>query len=173
MTLRMANGSVQQPVEIIKDMIVTTDKFTFPTNFVVMEMEECNEVPLILGRSFMKIGRMVINMDKGRVKLQMQNEVLLMALWNNLNQPQPQGTFFKITDREKGESSLAFPMTIKKKICQANGVKIALLGRKPNIFLYVLLFCVLFCLCKKISEDKKKTKKEKLENNKEQSVKKP
>ena len=74
MTLIMANGSGQQPFGIIEDMLEWTNKFTFPTNFVVMEMEECKEVPLL------KTTRIVIDVDKGRVKLQMQNEILVMHL---------------------------------------------------------------------------------------------
>jgi len=36
----MANGSVQQPFGIIEDVLLRNYKFTFPTNFVIMEMEE-------------------------------------------------------------------------------------------------------------------------------------
>jgi len=64
-----------------------------------MDIEEYEEAPLILARLFLII-RMIIDMDKGKVKLQIQNEVLVLHLWNNHHQPQPQRTFFKITDRE-------------------------------------------------------------------------
>jgi len=54
-------------------MLVRTNRFSFPTNFVVMEIEECKEVPIILGRPFLKALRMIINVDKGKVKIQIQN----------------------------------------------------------------------------------------------------
>jgi len=80
MTLRMENESVQQPFEIIEDVPVKIGRFTFPTNFMVMEMEECKEAPFILGRPFLEITRMVIDVDEGKVKMQMQNEVLVLHL---------------------------------------------------------------------------------------------
>jgi len=54
MKLRMANGSVQQPFGIIEDVPLRTNMFAFHAEFVVMEMEECKEVILILGRIFLK-----------------------------------------------------------------------------------------------------------------------
>ena len=45
------------------------DKFLSIVNFVVMEMEEDVEVPLILVRPFMKTAKVMINVDKGKLKL--------------------------------------------------------------------------------------------------------
>jgi len=47
-------------------MLVKVDTLTFPTNFVVMDIEECEEVPLIIRRPFLKPSKMIIDMDKGR-----------------------------------------------------------------------------------------------------------
>ncbi|MCI88600.1 hypothetical protein A2U01_0109887, partial [Trifolium medium] len=41
------------------------DKFMFPIDFVVMDIEEDDDVPLILGRPFMKTSRMMIDIDDG------------------------------------------------------------------------------------------------------------
>jgi len=76
----LTNKSVQQPIAIIKDMLVRNDKFTLSTDFVVMEMEECMKAPLILERPFLKTTRVVIDVDKRRVKLQIQNEILVMHI---------------------------------------------------------------------------------------------
>jgi len=45
-------------------VLVTVDKFSFLTILVVMKMEECKEVPTILGRPFLKTTRMIIDVDK-------------------------------------------------------------------------------------------------------------
>ncbi|XP_022635555.1 uncharacterized protein LOC111241484 [Vigna radiata var. radiata] len=45
------------------------DKFLFPVDFVIMEMEENENSPLILGRSFMKTARIVIDVEKGKLKV--------------------------------------------------------------------------------------------------------
>ncbi|XP_020208527.1 uncharacterized protein LOC109793466 [Cajanus cajan] len=54
MTLQLVDRSIKLPHGIVEDMIVKVDKFMFPVDFVVMDMEEDVEVPLILGRPFMK-----------------------------------------------------------------------------------------------------------------------
>jgi len=37
----------------------------FPVGFVVMDIKEDEEVPLILGRPFMKTVRVIVDVDKG------------------------------------------------------------------------------------------------------------
>ncbi|MCI86580.1 hypothetical protein A2U01_0107861, partial [Trifolium medium] len=48
-----------------EDVLVKVDKFMFPIDFVVMDIEEDDDVPLILGRPFMKTARMMIDIDDG------------------------------------------------------------------------------------------------------------
>ena len=45
------------------------DKFTFPVDFVVLDMEEDIKVPLILGLPIMRIDRVIIDVDDGHVKV--------------------------------------------------------------------------------------------------------
>ncbi|GKA65749.1 reverse transcriptase domain-containing protein [Tanacetum coccineum] len=53
MSVRLADRSFQYPVEIAKNMLVEVGKFTFPVDFVILEMEEDSKVPLILRRPFL------------------------------------------------------------------------------------------------------------------------
>jgi len=64
MTLQLANRSIKYPYGIVEDLIVKVDKFLFPVDFVVMDMEKDAEVPLILGRSFKKTVRVIIDLIK-------------------------------------------------------------------------------------------------------------
>ncbi|GKE19933.1 hypothetical protein Tco_1431445 [Tanacetum coccineum] len=43
-----------------KNMLVDVGKFTFPTDFVILEMEEDSKVPFILGRPFLHTADAVI-----------------------------------------------------------------------------------------------------------------
>nr|GFA31801.1 reverse transcriptase domain-containing protein [Tanacetum cinerariifolium] len=52
MSVRLADRSFQYHVRIAKNMLVEVGKFTFPADFVILEMEEDSKVLLILGRSF-------------------------------------------------------------------------------------------------------------------------
>ncbi|GJZ14320.1 reverse transcriptase domain-containing protein [Tanacetum coccineum] len=49
MSVRLADISFQYPVGIAENMLVEVGKFTFPADFVILEMEEDNKVPIILG----------------------------------------------------------------------------------------------------------------------------
>jgi len=74
MTLQLADRSIKHPYRIVEDMIVKVDKFLFPVDFVVMDMDEDAEVPLILGRPFMKTAKVIIDVDKGQLKVCVQDE---------------------------------------------------------------------------------------------------
>ena len=48
-SLQLVDRSIKYPHGIIEDVLVKVDKFIFPTDFVVLDMEEDQEVPLIIG----------------------------------------------------------------------------------------------------------------------------
>jgi len=74
MTMQLVDRSIKYSHGIIEDLLVKVDKFLFPVDFVVMDNEENVEVPLILGRSFMKTAKVIIDVDKGRLKVCVQDE---------------------------------------------------------------------------------------------------
>ncbi|XP_068498518.1 uncharacterized protein [Phaseolus vulgaris] len=69
MTLQLADRSIKYPHGIVEDLLVKIDKFLFPVDFVVMDIEEDVEVPLILGRPFMKTAKVIIDVDNGKLKV--------------------------------------------------------------------------------------------------------
>ena len=60
-TLQMADRSMAQPEGILEDVLVKVGKFVFPVDFVLMQMEEDTQVPLLLGRPFLAIGAALID----------------------------------------------------------------------------------------------------------------
>nr|GEW78714.1 reverse transcriptase domain-containing protein [Tanacetum cinerariifolium] len=60
MSVRLADIPFQYPVGIVESMLVDVCKFTFPVDFVILKMEEDNNVPLILGRPFLHTDDAVI-----------------------------------------------------------------------------------------------------------------
>nr|GEV53697.1 reverse transcriptase domain-containing protein [Tanacetum cinerariifolium] len=59
-------GSFLIPSE---NMLVKVGKFTFPVDFVILEMEEDSKVPLILGRPFLHIADAVIQVKQKQLNL--------------------------------------------------------------------------------------------------------
>ncbi|KAM1579695.1 hypothetical protein ACFX1Z_041107 [Malus domestica] len=62
-SLQLADRSVTYPLGILEDMIIKVDKFYLPADFIVLDMEEDKEVPLILGRPFMATARILIDVE--------------------------------------------------------------------------------------------------------------
>ena len=48
-SLQLADRSITHPRGIVEDVLVKVDKFIFPFDFIVLDMEEDYDVPLILG----------------------------------------------------------------------------------------------------------------------------
>ena len=55
-------------------MIVKVGPFAFPTDFVVLEMEEHKSATLILGRPFLATGRTLIHVQKGEITLRVNED---------------------------------------------------------------------------------------------------
>ena len=53
-SLQLADRSITHPMGIVADVLVKVDKFIFPVDFVVLDMEEDKYVPIILGRPFVE-----------------------------------------------------------------------------------------------------------------------
>ncbi|XP_047147599.1 uncharacterized protein LOC124820027 [Vigna umbellata] len=70
--LQMADRSIKHPYGVVEDMVVKIDKLKFLVDFVVMDIEENVEIPLILGRPFMKTSKVFIH--DGVIKLKDQDE---------------------------------------------------------------------------------------------------
>ncbi|GJU12116.1 ribonuclease H-like domain-containing protein [Tanacetum coccineum] len=61
MTLELANQSIAYPAGIADDVCVQVGKFTFPTDFVVVDYDFDSRVPLILGRPFLRTTRALVD----------------------------------------------------------------------------------------------------------------
>nr|GEX29043.1 reverse transcriptase domain-containing protein [Tanacetum cinerariifolium] len=61
MTLELADRSITHPKGVAEDVFVKVGKFHFPTDFVVVDFEADPRVSLILGRSFLRTGRALID----------------------------------------------------------------------------------------------------------------
>nr|GFA40734.1 hypothetical protein [Tanacetum cinerariifolium] len=77
-----ADRSITRPKGVAEDVFVKVGKFHFPTNFVGVDFEADPRVPLILGRSFLRTGRALIDVYGEELTLRVNNESITL----NLNQ---------------------------------------------------------------------------------------
>ncbi|GJZ82058.1 reverse transcriptase domain-containing protein [Tanacetum coccineum] len=69
MTLEIADRSITRPKGVIENIFVKVRKFHFPTDFVVVDFDADPRVPLILGRSFLRTARALIDVYEGEIVL--------------------------------------------------------------------------------------------------------
>jgi len=50
LSLQLADRSIKHPRGVIEDVLAKVDKFIFPADFIVLDMEEDRDIPLILGQ---------------------------------------------------------------------------------------------------------------------------
>ena len=71
-TLQMADRTIKCPRGIVEDVLIKVGKFIFPIDFVVLDVAEDHNVPIILGRPFLATRRTLIDVENGELKLRIQ-----------------------------------------------------------------------------------------------------
>nr|GEU86764.1 reverse transcriptase domain-containing protein [Tanacetum cinerariifolium] len=92
MTLKLADRSITRPKGVAKDVFVKVRKFHFSTDFVVVDFEADPRVPLILGRSFLRIDRTLIDVYGEEITLREYAQKIL-GFSNNSSGGNPTSTF--------------------------------------------------------------------------------
>ena len=86
MSLQMADRSMAQPKGILEDELVKVGKFFFPVDFVVMDIEEDNQILFLLGRPFLAIGVALIEVKKWELTLRVGTKEVHFNLSKSLKQ---------------------------------------------------------------------------------------
>jgi hypothetical protein len=74
MILRLADRSSRFPRGVLKDVPVRVGNFYIPGDFVVLEMEEDNEIPILLGRPFLYTAGAIFDTTKGSITMRVGDE---------------------------------------------------------------------------------------------------
>ncbi|GJT36425.1 reverse transcriptase domain-containing protein [Tanacetum coccineum] len=80
MTLELANRQLCRPDGICKDVLVPVGKFTYPADFVVVDYAPDEQIPLILGRPFLRTARALIDVYDEKLILRDGNESLTLNM---------------------------------------------------------------------------------------------
>nr|GEV55708.1 reverse transcriptase domain-containing protein [Tanacetum cinerariifolium] len=80
MTLELVDHLISCLVGVAEDVFVKVSTFHFPADFVVVDFDADPRVPLILGRSFFKTGRALIDVFEGKLTLRVGKEAITFNL---------------------------------------------------------------------------------------------
>ena len=85
--MQLADRSCQHPLGIIENVLVKVGKFVLPSDFVILDMEEDDSVPIILRRPFLATGKSQINVQEGELKLRVQGDEITFQVFQPMKHP--------------------------------------------------------------------------------------
>ncbi|GKA61057.1 RNA-directed DNA polymerase, eukaryota [Tanacetum coccineum] len=77
LTIELADRTIKQPRGIAENMLVRIGKFIFPIDFIILDIPEDDDVPLILGRPFLSTAHSKIDVYKRKITLRVGEEKLV------------------------------------------------------------------------------------------------
>lgn len=80
------------PYGIIEDVLVKIDTFLFLFDFVILEMPEDEEIPLIPWRPFLETGRCMIDIEEGTMNLKVYDEEIKIDVKSTMKHKDDVGT---------------------------------------------------------------------------------
>ncbi|XP_061344196.1 uncharacterized protein LOC133290156, partial [Gastrolobium bilobum] len=95
-SLQLADRSTRRPDGVIEDVLVKIDKFIFPADFVILDMQEDAEIPLLLGRPFLATARAMIDVEQGKLMLRVNDETVTIDVLESMKHPSDGGDCFKV-----------------------------------------------------------------------------
>ena len=97
-TLQMADRTMAKPGGVIEDVLVKVGKFVFPVDFIILDIEEDSQVPLLLGRPFLATGAALIDMQKGVLTLKVGEEATAFNLLQSFKNLDTDREDYKLVD---------------------------------------------------------------------------
>ncbi|GKE23095.1 zf-CCHC domain-containing protein, partial [Tanacetum coccineum] len=76
MSIQLADRSIKYPIGVCENLLLKVNKFIFPVDFLVLEMDKDELVLIILGRPFLAIARAVIDVREGNLSLRVEDETI-------------------------------------------------------------------------------------------------
>jgi gag-polyprotein putative aspartyl protease len=95
-SLQLADGSVKYPVGQVEDLPLQVGKFYISINFVVIQMDEDPNTPLILGWPFLNTAGTQIDVRGGKVTFEIGKEKVKFDMFKALKYPANDGNFCRV-----------------------------------------------------------------------------
>ncbi|GJX65739.1 putative reverse transcriptase domain-containing protein [Tanacetum coccineum] len=87
MCIELANKATQFPKGIVENVVVKIDKFVFPVDFIILDMEEDHRIPIILGRPFLATAHAMIDVFNKKISFEVRDETITFDLEKSMRFP--------------------------------------------------------------------------------------
>ncbi|GJT50050.1 retrovirus-related pol polyprotein from transposon TNT 1-94 [Tanacetum coccineum] len=98
LTIELADRTIKQPRGIAENVLVRIGKFIFPIDFIILDIPEDDDVPLILGRPFLSTAHSKIDVYKRKITLRVGEEKLVFKREDNESFDPIYGNYIELND---------------------------------------------------------------------------
>ncbi|XP_075104627.1 uncharacterized protein LOC142178804 [Nicotiana tabacum] len=84
MLLQLDDRTVKRPTGILDDVLVQVGKFVFHADFAILDCQVDEEIPIILGRSFLATRKALIDCETGELKIRSNNEEIIFNIQQSM-----------------------------------------------------------------------------------------
>nr|GEV07717.1 hypothetical protein [Tanacetum cinerariifolium] len=76
--VELADKTIKRPKGIAENVLADIDKFTFPSDFIILDILEDFKTSLVLGRPFLSTAHAIINVFKAKITLSVRNDKIFI-----------------------------------------------------------------------------------------------
>ncbi|XP_070039475.1 uncharacterized protein [Nicotiana tomentosiformis] len=85
--LQLADRSIAYPKGVIEDVLLQIGKFIFPADFIILDYEADEQVPIILGRLLLDTYDAIIKVREGKMIMREDNEEVVFNVYKEIQLP--------------------------------------------------------------------------------------
>ncbi|XP_057248596.1 uncharacterized protein LOC125494983 [Beta vulgaris subsp. vulgaris] len=88
--IQLADRSQAYPLGVLEDVLVQVNELVFPVDFYIFDMGDTLEsidVPLLLGRPFLKIAKAKIDVSEGTISFEFDGEMIKLNIYDAMRYP--------------------------------------------------------------------------------------
>ena len=86
--IQLADRSNTYPDGVLEDVLVKVNELVYPADFYVLNMgNACHDIPILLGRPFLKTARTKIDVHEGTLTMEFDGEVIRFNIFDAMRFP--------------------------------------------------------------------------------------
>lgn len=134
--LKFADHSIKNSYGIVEDVLVTIEEFSFPVDFMIIDIPEDEETHIIFGRPFMRISRCNFDIEHGTLTLKVYDDEITLNVLENMKLEVEKEYHYQLgmimTD-VKGQSNMPTSEKVSRRPSQLVSPPLATLSGKTSI----------------------------------------
>ncbi|KAJ9178339.1 hypothetical protein P3X46_010230 [Hevea brasiliensis] len=95
-SLQLADRTIKYPEGILENVPLKVGKFYIPVDFVILDMEEDSNIPIILGRPFLATAGALIDVKGEKLTLRVGEEQLIFNINNTMKKHHSSDTCLRV-----------------------------------------------------------------------------